>query len=96
MAQRAAIVTTLRNAHKIVASFLDHHLSIGFAHVFLFFDDPGDAAIPVAEQYRDVTVIRHDAALRRRWQAGSCTGRLRVRSARTTWRSQKARLRSAR
>lgn len=69
MAQRVGIVTTLRNADKVLASFLDHHLSIGFEHVFLFFDDPGDPAIALAEQYRDVTVIRHDDALRRLWES---------------------------
>jgi hypothetical protein len=65
--QSAAIVTTLKNAGAMLDSYLTYHLSIGFSHIFLFFDDPDDSAISIARKYPNVTVIKHDAELRRRW-----------------------------
>lgn len=66
--QTAAIVTTLRNAGATLDSFIKYHLSVGFSHIFLFFDDPDDAGIEIARGRPNVTVIRHDAELRRRWK----------------------------
>jgi glycosyl transferase family 2 len=64
-AQRVAIVTMLKNPGPLLRSFLTYHLAVGFDHVFLFFDDPNDPAILEAQQYKDVTVIRNDEALKR-------------------------------
>lgn len=64
---KTALVTTLRNAQATLDYFVAYHLSAGFDHLFLFFDDPDD---PGFEQYRyhpAITAVRHDALLRRQW-----------------------------
>src|ERR1044071_3813734 len=69
MFQKAAIVTTLRNAGPSLDSFIRYHLSLGFERMFLFFDDPNDPDIAIARRYpRRVTVIPHDENLRRSWR----------------------------
>ena len=69
MGQRAAIATTLRNAEPVLESFIVYHLSVGFEHLFLFFDDPSDPAVRIAERFEKVTCVVNDNALRRRWEA---------------------------
>jgi hypothetical protein len=64
----AAIVTTLRNAGAVLDSFLRYHFAIGFAHIFLFFDDPNDPDLVRAASMPNVTAIAHDSALRERWK----------------------------
>ena len=66
--QRIAITTMLKNPGPLLESYLTYHLSTGFDHIFLFFDDPHDPAILEAQSYRNVTVIRNDESLRRRWE----------------------------
>lgn len=66
--QKTAIVTTLTNASKVLDSFLTYHFSIGFDHVFLFFDNPQDSSINIAETYNNVTIIKKDAQLRQKWE----------------------------
>jgi hypothetical protein len=66
---QAAIVTTLKNAGDVLDSFIAYHLAIGFAHIFLFFDDPSDPDLPRAAAHPAVTAIAHDARLRERWRA---------------------------
>lgn len=68
MSQRVAIVSTIRNAGAVIKSFLHYHLSIGFEHIFLFFDDPHDDSIGQVENNPQVTIIRHDDELRRAWE----------------------------
>lgn len=68
MSQSVAIVTTLRDAGAVLNSYITYHLSIGFDHLFLFFDDPDDLSIPEAQKYPQVTVIRNDEKLRRLWK----------------------------
>ena len=63
----AAIVTTLRNAGPSLDSFIAWHLGIGFAHLFLFFDDPADADRARVKDHPHVTAIAHDAGLKREW-----------------------------
>lgn len=65
---KAAIVTTLKNAGPMLDSFITYHLSIGFEHIFLFFDDPDDPSIPVVQIYSNVTVVRHNDELRESWK----------------------------
>ena len=67
----AAIVTTLRNASAVLDSFVAYHRAIGFAHLFLFFDDPDDPDLPRARDMKDVTAIPHDASLREVWRSSS-------------------------
>ena len=66
---KAAIVTTLRDASAMIDSFIAYHLAIGFAHLFLFFDDPADPDLPRLAGHPNITALPHDAALRRQWQA---------------------------
>jgi hypothetical protein len=68
MSQRVAIVTTIRNAGAVLQSFLHYHLSTGFEHIFLFFDDPHDDSIREVENHPRISVIRHDEELRRKWR----------------------------
>ncbi|MBI3678020.1 MAG: glycosyltransferase family 2 protein [Proteobacteria bacterium] len=77
----AAIVTTLRNAGAVLDSFVSYHRAIGFAHLFLIFDDPADPDLPRARAMPGVTAIAHDGALREAWrtlpsypQYGATTG----------------------
>ena len=64
----AAIVTTLRNAGAVLDSFVAYHRAIGFAQLFLFFDDPTDPDLSRARDMKDVTAISHDAVLREAWR----------------------------
>jgi hypothetical protein len=61
--QKVAIVTLLKNPGPLLDSYITYHLDAGFDHMFLFFDDPDDPAIPEAQKYCGVTVIRNDEAL---------------------------------
>jgi Glycosyl transferase family 2 len=63
-----AIVTTLRNAGAVLDSFVAYHRAIGFAHLFLFFDDLNDPDLTRARAMSGVTAIPHDAALREAWR----------------------------
>jgi hypothetical protein len=65
---RVAIVTTLRNAGPALDSFIAYHRAIGFAHLFLFFDDPDDPDLRRAGAMPDVTAIPVDSALREEWR----------------------------
>lgn len=68
MHPEAAIVTTLRNPGPILGTFIRYHLAVGFKHLFLFFDDPGDPAMAEAAGLPGVHVIPNDEALQRRWR----------------------------
>lgn len=62
-----AIATTLRDAGGMLESFVAYHLASGFAHLFLFFDDPADPDINRFAGHPAVTVIPNDARLRQSW-----------------------------
>ncbi len=68
MVQKVAIVTTLRGAGASLDSFIRYHAHVGFAHFYLFFDDPLDQDAERARAYPNTTVMLHDASLRRLWQ----------------------------
>jgi hypothetical protein len=68
MSARAAVVTTLINADKILGSFIKYHQSIGFDHIYLFFDDPNDKAIEKIRSIPNITITRNDDQLKKRWQ----------------------------
>ena len=67
IAPRVAIVTTLRDAGGMLDSFVAYHLHHGFAHLFLFFDDPLDPGLERFAGHPMVTAIPHDGELRRCW-----------------------------
>jgi hypothetical protein len=90
---RAGIVSTMRFpafGADAVRSFVRYHASVGFARMYLFFDDPFDRAADVAAASLDgfrfegaelecaVVVVRHDAALRARWSRCPSYARLRL------------------
>ena len=62
-----AIATTLRDAGGMLDSFVAYHLHIGFAHLFLFFDDPSDPGLERFANHPKITAIPHDSRLRRLW-----------------------------
>lgn len=64
-----AIVTTLRNAGRMLDSFIAYHLAIGFSHIFLFFDDPADPDLPRMRAHPSVTAFAHNESLRESWKA---------------------------
>ena len=67
--QRAALAVTLVNAEQTLDSFIRYHLAVGFAHLFLFFDRPGDPGLRTARAYPGVTAVGRDDALAERWRA---------------------------
>ncbi len=78
---RAAIVSTMRFPKfgaRVVDSFIAYHAAVGFCHLYLFFDDPEDAAVARARAHPAalVTVTVHDAALAARWEACPSHARL--------------------
>ena len=68
MPQRAAIVTTLRDAGSVLDSYIKYHHSIGFEHFFLFFDDPNDPALERLSKVPHITAIPNDEVLHQRWK----------------------------
>jgi hypothetical protein len=71
MKLKAAITTTLINGQDVVHSFVKYHLSIGFDHIYLFFDDVNDKSIGLIEKINGVTAIRHDEDLKQLWERTS-------------------------
>jgi hypothetical protein len=67
--QRAALAVTLVDAELTLDSFIRYHLAIGFAHLYLFFDRPGDPGLRTARTYPGVTAIERDDALASRWRS---------------------------
>lgn len=67
MAPRPAIVATVRDAADVLDSFVRWHQAVGFARIYLFFDDPADPAAAAFGTRPGVTAVRCDAGLRDRW-----------------------------
>ncbi|HKE16497.1 MAG TPA: glycosyltransferase family 2 protein [Kofleriaceae bacterium] len=67
---RACIATTVRHPGPPLFSFLRYHLAIGFAEIYVFFDDPDDPAADGASALPGVTAVRCDDAVRA-WQRAS-------------------------
>ena len=67
---RAGLVTTLRGAGSVLDSFLRYHLALGFARLYLFFDDPADPAIEIARRRDDgrVTILMAGSELEAEWR----------------------------
>lgn len=47
---------------------MTYHLCSGFAHLYLFFDDPSDPDLPRLSGHPNITTIAHDEKLRSRWR----------------------------
>ncbi|MBK8740542.1 MAG: glycosyltransferase family 2 protein [Betaproteobacteria bacterium] len=67
---RAALVTTLRGAAPVLDSFIRYHLARGFAHLYLFFDDPDDPALALARRHEGcgVTILARGPGLDAAWR----------------------------
>ena len=62
------LVCTLRDASKRLDSFIRYHQRVGFARIYLYFDDAAETAdIEAARGYADVEVIVRDEALVAAW-----------------------------
>jgi len=62
---RAYVVTTVRDPGEALRSFLRYHLTLGFAHVLVFFDDPHDQWAQTVPLFGSrATAIPCDSALR--------------------------------
>ena len=58
----AGVVTTLKAPPEEVFRFVNYHLNIGMDHLYLYFDDPEDVAIPLISRLPKVNCIRCDEA----------------------------------
>ena len=67
---RAGLVTTLRGAAPVLDSFIRYHLALGFAHLYLFFDDSDDPGVALARRFGDdkVTITVRGAQLDAEWR----------------------------
>lgn len=54
---KISTVTTLKAPLEETLSFVHYHLNIGIDHMYLFFDDPEDEAIPYITELEKATVI---------------------------------------
>ncbi len=54
------LVATVKAAPEKVAAFVAHHLSLGAARIWLYFDDPDDAAFDLVARIPQVTATRCD------------------------------------
>lgn len=68
MSEKIAIATTLRDAHKVLDFFLEYHLSIGFDHIFLFFDDPLDPSLDMVNNRSAVSLFSTGLELEQEWK----------------------------
>jgi len=64
------VATTLRGGRDTIASFVRHHLWLGFARIYLFFDDPDDESRGVVDSLAEASVVSivNDAALLAEWR----------------------------
>ena len=64
----AAIVTLVKDVE--LSDFVTYHLAIGFAHIFIFFDDPDELDWSLAERHPfKLTLLPVDAALHDAWRS---------------------------
>jgi hypothetical protein len=52
------VVTTVKAPEEQILAFVAHHLSLGAAHVWVYFDDPDDPAYPAVSRLPRVTARR--------------------------------------
>ncbi|MDF0552427.1 glycosyltransferase family 2 protein [Kamptonema sp. UHCC 0994] len=64
MSSKVCIVTTVKDPGNILESFIRYHLKIGIAHIFIFFDNPEDEAIKIAQRFSNVSTIPCDERLK--------------------------------
>jgi hypothetical protein len=52
------IVSTMKGPEFTLESWLLWHGSLGIRHFYIFFDDPLDSAITIAERYQQIYNVR--------------------------------------
>ena len=66
----AAVVCTVKDWSALGDSWCTYHLAIGFAHLYVYFDDPRELAqLGLSERFpaERLTAVPHDARLRAAW-----------------------------
>lgn len=66
----AGVVTTVKNFAALAESWCTYHLSIGFAHLYIYFDDPAELdGLGLASRFPSdrLTAVPHDSRLRKEW-----------------------------
>lgn len=58
MEKRICITTTSKVSLKDTMDFINYHINIGIDHIYIFFDDPNDAAIKSLADYKNVTCFK--------------------------------------
>ncbi len=61
MRNKICTVTTIKTSLENTLTFVNYHLNIGIDHMYLFFDDPKDAAVKVLSSYKGVTCCKCDS-----------------------------------
>jgi hypothetical protein len=65
-----AVVSTMLRPGPALRSFIDYHLRIGVARLYLFFEDSGDEGLAIARSYPQVTAVVTDDRFRQTQQQG--------------------------
>lgn len=65
--KKACLVSTIRNAQAVLGTFIAHHLGIGFSHLYLFVDDPGELPAYAPYESDQVHLIPFDNDLLHCW-----------------------------
>jgi len=55
---KVGIVSTMKGPEFTLESWILWHTSIGIEHFYIFFDDPKDEAIAIAEKYSSLISVR--------------------------------------
>lgn len=64
---KVCIVTTLCDAQNFIKTFVDYHISIGFAHIYLFIDKIDEFEDYKKLQLKNTTLIPYDNELVKLW-----------------------------
>lgn len=71
MKSRTAIVMTVKNPGVSIHSFIKYHTTIGFEHIYIFFDDPADPWLDSIGSNDNITIIKSDETLKEQWKQSS-------------------------
>jgi hypothetical protein len=54
---QAAIVTTVRCSQELILPWVGYHLALGFAHLFLFFDEASEGQVWLEQKHFDAEKV---------------------------------------
>jgi hypothetical protein len=52
------VVSVVRNGESYIKEFIEHHLALGFKHIFLLDNGSEDSTIDISKQYKEVSVFQ--------------------------------------